>query len=169
MSAKDAIRLYELLERESIELWIDGGWAVDALLGEQTRTHADLDIALETRFIDRLRALLAKRSYHQIAREDTQPWNFVLSDEAGLELDVHAFTFDEKGAGVYGPPENGEYYTADALTGVGVIDGRPVRCISPEWLVRFHTGYDPKEKDVHDVKALCKRFQLELPEEYRQV
>jgi hypothetical protein len=56
MSAKDAIALYSLSEKEGIKVWIDGGWAVDALLGRQTRNHADLDIALETRFLERLRA-----------------------------------------------------------------------------------------------------------------
>ena len=37
MSAKDARGLYDLLEREGIKIWIDGGWAVDAVLCEQTR------------------------------------------------------------------------------------------------------------------------------------
>lgn len=167
MTAKDAIGLYDLLEREGIKIWIDGGWAVDALLGEQTRSHADLDIALETRFLRRLRDVLAECGYQQIPRDDTRPWNFVLGNGAGLEVDVHAFTFDENGDGVYGPPENGDYYRADALTGEGVIDGRPVRCISPEWLVRFRTGYELEETDFHDVTALCERFGIELPREYR--
>ena len=167
MSAGDALGLYDLFEGEGITVWIDGGWAVDALLGEQTRSHADLDIALETRFLARLRGVLAERGYQQIPRDDTRPWNFVLGNGAGLEVDVHAFTFDENGDGVYGPPANGDYYRADALTGEGVIEGRPVRCISPKWLVRFHTGYELKETDFHDVIALCERFGIELPEEYR--
>ena len=44
-TAKDVTDLYSTLESEGIKIWIDGGWAVDALLGEQTRTHEDLDIA----------------------------------------------------------------------------------------------------------------------------
>lgn len=167
MAAKDARGLYDLLEREGIKIWIDGGWAVDALIGEQTREHADLDVALETRFLGRLRDVLAERGFQLIPRDDTRPWNFVLGNGAGLEVDVHSFTFDENGDGVYGPPENGDYYRADALTGEGVIEGRPVRCVSAEWLVRFHTGYEIEETDFHDVTALCKRFSIELPEEYR--
>ena len=103
----------------------------------------------------------------QIRCDDTRPWNFVLSNGARQEVDVHAFTFDGNGDGVYGPPENGDYYRADALTGEGVIEGRPVRCISPEWLVRFHTGYKLKEKDLLDVTALCACFGIKLPKEYR--
>jgi lincosamide nucleotidyltransferase A/C/D/E len=166
MSAQAALGLYDLLEEEGITVWIDGGWAVDALLGEQTRSHSDLDITLETRFLGRLRDVLAERGYQQIPRDDTRPWNFVLGNGAGLEVDVHAFTFDENGDGVYGPRENGDYYRADALAGVGVIEGRQVRCISPERLVRFHTGYELKKTDFHDVTSLCERFGIELPEEY---
>ncbi len=164
MSAQDARRLYDLLERAGIDVWIDGGWAVDALLGEPTRPHADLDVALETRWVERLREVLAERGFRESPRDDSSAWNFVLDDGAGLQVDAHAFTFDEHGDGVYGPPENGDYYRADALTGVGVIDGRRVRCISAAWLVRFHSGYRWTEKDVHDVTALCERFGIELPE-----
>ena len=163
MPAQDARRIYELLERAGLEVWIDGGWAVDALLGEPTRTHADLDIALETRWVGRLREVLGERGFREIPRDDCSAWNFVLDDGAGLQVDAHAFTFDENGDGVYGPPENGDVYRADALTGAGVIDGRLVRCISAAWLVRFHTGYPWTEKDVHDVTALCERFGIERP------
>ncbi len=167
MSAKDARVLYDLLDRAGIEVWIDGGWAVDALLGEPTRRHADLDVALETKSVGRLHEVLAERGFRERWRDDSSPWNFVLGNPRGLEVDVHAFTFDGQGDGVYGPPENGERYPADALTGEGVIDGRRVRCIAPLWLVRFHVGYEIGEKDVHDVTALCERYRIELPEAYR--
>jgi lincosamide nucleotidyltransferase A/C/D/E len=115
-----------------------------------------------------LREVLAGCGYRQIPRDDTRSWNFVLANGDGLEVDVHAFTFDGNGDGVYGPPENGDYYRAEALTGEGAIKGRPVRCVSPEWLVRFHTGYALKETDFHDVSALCERFGIALPAEYRE-
>jgi lincosamide nucleotidyltransferase A/C/D/E len=163
MSARDARRLYELLEGAGVDVWIDGGWAVDALLGEPTRPHADLDVALETRWVGRLREVLGERGFREVPRADSSAWNFVLEDGAGLQVDAHAFAFDEHGDGVYGPPENGDFYRAEALTGVGLIDGRRVRCISAAWLVRFHTGYRWREKDVHDVTALCERFGIEPP------
>ena len=31
-------------------------------------------------------------------------------------------------------------------------------------MVRFHSGYDLKEKDFRDVSALCEKFGIELPE-----
>ncbi len=167
MPAEEAVELYDLFERSGIMVWVDGGWAVDALLGQQTRSHGDLDIALETRFVEPLRDVLAERGYQPIVRDDIRPWNFVLRNASGLEVDVHAFTFDASGDGVYGPPENGEYYRAGALTGEGVINGRRVRCISPGWLVRYHSGYQLRDVDFHDVKALCELFGIDLPEEFR--
>jgi hypothetical protein len=32
--------------------------------------------------------------------------------------------------------------------------------------VRFHTGYDLDATDWHDVRLLCERFQIAIPEEY---
>ncbi len=44
--------------------------------------------------------------------------------------------------------------------------GHPVRCIPPEWMVKFHSGYTLDENDYHDVRLLCERFGIPLPEEY---
>jgi lincosamide nucleotidyltransferase A/C/D/E len=57
-------------------------------------------------------------------------------------------------------------YPAAPLTGNGVIDGHTVRCISPEWTVKFHSGYELKDKGFRDVSALCEKFGIELPEEF---
>ena len=166
MPADAAAALLDLLEDEGIAVWVDGGWAVDAVLGEQTREHADLDVVVETASLPRIRALLAARGFADVPRPDTRPWNFVLGDANGRQLDVHAVTFDEHGDGVYGPAERGEVYPAEALTGDGVIAGRRVRCVSPAWLVRFRTGYEPRAVDRLDVAALCARFGIEVPEAF---
>ncbi len=41
-----------------------------------------------------------------------------------------------------------------------------VKCISPEWIVKFHSGYELTKKDFEDVAALCEKFGIQLPEEY---
>jgi lincosamide nucleotidyltransferase A/C/D/E len=41
-----------------------------------------------------------------------------------------------------------------------------VDCVSPEWLVRFHTGYPVDETDWADVSALCERFGIPVPSDY---
>ncbi len=163
MDARTAADLVRFLEHAGIEVYVDGGWAVDALLGRQTRVHDDLDIAVPHQDVPRLRALLAARRFRDHPRDDTWECNFVLADDHGCRLDVHSYTLDDAGNNVYGV----EYVRAH-LAGVGSIDGYPVRCVSPEWLVKFHTGYELDENDYHDVRLLCERFGIDLPDEYRK-
>lgn len=166
MTSSDVINLYLHLESLGVNIWIDGGWCVDALLGEQSRPHKDLDIAIQQKEVSRLRDALRERGYKDVKVEIARDWNFVLGDEQGREIDVHVIVLNSQGDGIYGPPENGEKYPAASLTGTGLIEGRKVRCISPEWMVKFHSGYELKEKDFQDVSALCKKFGILLPPEY---
>lgn len=168
MISRDVIDLYEALESRGIETWIDGGWGVDALLGEQSRPHQDLDITIQQKDVAKLRELLEARGYKEIKLGQARDWNFVLGDKHGREIDVHVIELDSQGDGVYGPPERGEKYPAASLTGSGLVEGRTVRCISPEWMVKFHSGYELKEKDFRDVSALCGKFGIDLPQEYAQ-
>lgn len=161
MTACDAAGMVELLERHGVEVYVDGGWAVDAVLGAQTRPHDDLDIALPQAHVPAMRELLAARGYRDFARDDTWESNFVLADGQGRKVDVHSYTLDAAGNNVGGVP-----YTREHLTGRGVINGHTVRCIPPHWLVRFHTGYQLDENDFRDVTALCERFGIPLPAEY---
>jgi len=32
--------------------------------------------------------------------------------------------------------------------------------------VKFHTGYELDDNDWHDVRLLCERFQIAVPDEY---
>ncbi len=161
MSAPDAAALAAFLTNNGVVTHVDGGWGVDALLGEQTRAHEDLDIAVSHGDVPRLRELLRSRSYKEILRDDTRACNFVLADDAGHMVDVHSYLFNADGDNMYGCP-----YPLESLTGVGVIADQHVRCISPAWIVKFHTGYEPDMDDYRDVAALCERFGLELPAEY---
>ena len=166
MTATDVIKFYNHLEKSGIDIWIDGGWGVDALLGKQTRLHADLDIAIEQKDLKKAVGLLEKLGYQNVPRDDTKPWNFVLGDGKSREIDFHVIVIDDKGNGIYGPPEKGEMYPADALVGLGRIKKHPVKCIASEYMVKFHSGYKLRESDYQDIDALCKKFGIALPEEY---
>jgi putative acetyltransferase len=48
-----------------------------------------------------------------------------------------------------------------------MIDGHQVRCVAPDWMVKFHTGYPLDKNDFFDVKALCEKFEIEMPEEHQ--
>ena len=118
MTAGDVISLYTELENLNIKIWIDGGWCVDALIRERTRKHKDLDIPIQHKDVSRLRQLLHERGYREIKLQEARPWNFVLGDDTGREIDIHLIVLDDDGNGLYGPPENGEMYPAASLTGM---------------------------------------------------
>jgi lincosamide nucleotidyltransferase A/C/D/E len=161
MSAEEVVAIYTLLNGAGTRLWIDGGWSVDALLGRRTRSHKDLDIALQWKDTPTLRQVLGARGYKEVW-QDSQ-WNFVLADQNGHEVDVHAFVCDEQGNVV-----EGIMYPTGSLSGQGVIGGHPVQCISAEHMVQFISPwlYKLRDKDFHDVAALCETFGIEHPEEY---
>jgi len=163
MTADYALELYKQFEALGCPVWIDGGWAVDALLGVQTRPHSDLDIALEDKFAATLREYLRSNAYRDVKRDDTTKWNFVLGDGSGHEIDFHTFVLDASGN-----VAEGAKYPRGSLTGVGRINGVEVRTIEPGQLVKFHSGYELKEKDYRDVRGLCQKFGIELPAEYNR-
>lgn len=167
MEATDVLELLGWLAQANVIPWIDGGWAVDAVLGYQTRPHGDLDLVIEAKHVPKVRAVLEAHGFTDQLRADTADWNFVLGDEARRDVDLHVISMDENGDGIYGPLERGVCFPAASLTGRGQIAGYAVRCISAEWLVAFHTGYAFDEDDVRDVLALHERFGIPLPQEYR--
>lgn len=163
MRIDDVIEFLKLCKENDIEVILDGGWGVDALLGKQTRMHEDLDIALQHKYVSRLRQLLEEKGYIDIPRDDTTEYNFVMGDNKGHEIDFHSYTFDSKGNNIFGVK-----YPLESLAGLGAINGYHVKCISPEWMVKFHTGYTLGETDYHDVAALCEHFEIQLPYEYKK-
>lgn len=80
MSAEKVVELYSLFEENGVHIWIDGGWGVDALLEEQTREHADLDIAIDHEHEAKMKELLAERGYKVVMTNDKTEWNYVLGD-----------------------------------------------------------------------------------------
>ena len=46
MRSVDVLEIVGRLENDGIRYWIDGGWGVDALLEEETRSHDDLDLVI---------------------------------------------------------------------------------------------------------------------------
>jgi lincosamide nucleotidyltransferase A/C/D/E len=161
MEADDVIAMVTLLKKNQIDVILDGGWGVDALLGRQTRSHADLDIVIDHMDIPGIRCVLESHGYYDIPRDDSHEYNFVMGDENGHILDIHTCHFDESGNLVIGLD-----YPYDSLNGKGMIEGSPVKCITVEWMVKFHSGYKLDEGDYRDVKALCDQFSLPLPAEF---
>jgi lincosamide nucleotidyltransferase A/C/D/E len=163
MTSTDLVDLLRLLSDASIEVWLDGGWGVDALLKKQTRRHQDVDIIVRVTDVPELQEILGRKGF--ALKEGSQPNSFVLADGSGLEVDVHAVNFDDEGNGIY-RMQNGEdwIYPAEGFGGQGEVDGIKVHCLSPTAQVLCHAhGYLPVEKDFRDMEFLQVQFGVELP------
>lgn len=168
MGPSDVLELLDRLDGAGIEAWFDGGWGVDALLGEQTRPHNDVDLVVRVRDVPAMREALAGDGFELDRGEPDS--NFVLRDGRGREIDVHPVRFDERGNGVY-RMEDGEdwIYPADGFTGRGRIEGREVRCLTPDVQMLGHAGgYEPDWTDFHDMRLLNSRFGTPLLPPYRE-
>ncbi len=163
MKQEEVIELLELFEHSGIEVVVDGGWGVDALLGEKTREHKDLDIAVSRKDLAKLRKLLTEKGYKHIPRADDQEYMFVLGDASGRQIDIHAYEFNSNNNHIWGVE-----YPYESLQGTGKIGDKAVKCIVPEWVLKFHCQYEPTPKDIDEVKLLCQKFNLEVPDKYRK-
>ncbi|WP_300792171.1 aminoglycoside nucleotidyltransferase [uncultured Bacteroides sp.] len=162
ITEKDAIDLINLAESLEINVFIDGGWGVDALLGEQTREHQDIDLFVEERQAARFIHALHQQGFKERTEAYSTPNHIVFADADRRTVDLHLFNYDADGCIVF----EGETYPADTFSGEGYIGKKKVSCIPPQAQVAFHTGYAFDDNDIRDVLALCRRFHLPVPNEY---
>ena len=162
----DAVLAADLLcelESRGITVWLEGGWAIDALLGEQTREHDDLDVLVAVEDVARLEAALGARGYAHAGSDG--PSSFYLVDSAGRQVDVHLVSFAPSGDATYVMGHGREWvYPAAAFDAVGTIAGRAVRPLSaPMMMVNHTTGYALDAVHQRDVELLSDRFEIPLP------
>jgi lincosamide nucleotidyltransferase A/C/D/E len=160
MAADDVVTLLDAFDQASVEVWLDGGWGVDALVGEQTREHDDLDVVCSLDDVAPLVSVLERLDY-EVAKGEP-PTCVVLLDPAGRQVDVHPVRFTESGDGVYRMEDGRDWaYPAAGFSGRGQVLGRAVRCLTPEVQVLCHAGYELVETDHHDLALLRERFALD--------
>jgi lincosamide nucleotidyltransferase A/C/D/E len=173
VGAHDALRIYRGLVEQGIRSWLIGGWGVDALLGEQTRQHKDLDVLVLVDDVARMCEILARDGYHlkELWSEnrptvDTRGVEietaFVLVDAAGREIDVHALRLDDQGRGTPAWEAAAFAFPSRDLAGEGTIDGVAVRCVTAEMQMVCHAGYDLPDAHRCDVERLRDRFGVEV-------
>ncbi len=170
MTAEEALFLYQLLTTNGITTWIIGGWGIDALFGEQTRPHKDLDILVLVDDVARLQTLLEQEGLHfaylweenrsvKDRQGNATATAFVWQDNVGREIDAHAMGLDDQGNGVPAwRVKAGFLFPREDLAEQGVIDGERVNCISPRMQLVCHTGYDLPETHLRDVERIQEKF-----------
>jgi lincosamide nucleotidyltransferase A/C/D/E len=175
VTAEDVISIYKHLLTNGIKVWLTGGWGIDALLGEQTRQHKDLDVLMLLDDVHPMCELLASDGYRLKELWSENRWTidtkgtrtataFVLIDSKRRELDVHALRMDGEGNGI---PEWAEaesfIFSRQDFSGQGMIAGYAVRCMNPENQMFCHTGYELPENQTRDLQLLHDKFSVELP------
>jgi lincosamide nucleotidyltransferase A/C/D/E len=157
MTADDVLFVLGLLRRARVEVWIGGGWGIDALVGEETRDHRDLD--LMHRREQEAAALSALHGAGFVETLDRRPVRFVVTAPDGREIDLHPLVFADDGSAVQASlePERPFVYPSSCFV-TGTIRNVPVPCLSAEQQVCFHQGYEPSERDRHDMAQLRRAF-----------
>ena len=152
-SAETVLAVIDALNEAGCWRTIDGGWGVDALTGHQTRDHEDLDLVVR---LDQIGAVL----------EALDGLDF------SLDLDQRPCSGETSGRPLGGPPpgrvrfhghgwQRGARadgsdcpYPPDGFS-KGTIAGRTVPCLSAALQIAHHQGYEPDDKDRHDLELLC--------------
>jgi lincosamide nucleotidyltransferase A/C/D/E len=168
MDPARVLDLLSVLGSRGIDVWLDGGWAIDALLGAQTRPHDDLDLVSRLADTVGIEGALAERGY--VLAGGGPPHSFELVDPEGHQVDVHPASFRADGDGVYAMADGGEWiFPAEGFAGAGHILGSRVPCLAPEVVMVNHTtGYALDDEHERDARALGKRYGIPLPE-FRRV
>ena len=151
-----------LFDELGIKVWIDGGWGVDALLGECTRNHQDLDIIISWKDSAILTEALLARGFVDIHTDDHKDRNFVMGHQSHGRIDFHVIELTKDGSAVYGPGEIDWVITESELKAIGSIGGRQVRCLSVDYQVRSHSGYTLQDTDFADLRALHEKYGVKL-------
>ena len=154
--------ILDLFDELGIKVWIDGGWGVDALLGECTRNHQDLDIIISWEDSAILTKALFARGFVDIPTDDRKDRNFVMGHRLHGKIDFHVIKRTEDGSAIYGPGEIDWIITESELNAVGFIGGRVVRCLSVDYQVRSHSGYTLQDTDFADLRALQEKYGVKL-------
>ena len=141
------------LGKAGVHAWLAGGWGVDALLGEQTRPHQDLDLVFDADHDGERRAIgaLEALGFQVMGREPVKTlwWSerIALSDDRGHVVDLHPVSGADFQAALRAHSEN-PFVT-------GTVAGRTVSCLGPSIQLRLHEGYDDAtEADRADVELL---------------
>ena len=107
--------------------------------------------------------IIKEKGFSEIKEAYTTTDHTVWKDAKDRIIDLHIFEYNEQGNLIF----EGETYPASVFSGIGKIGDKVVKCIGAEEQVLFHLGYEHDENDVHDVRLLCERFNISVPNEYK--
>jgi lincosamide nucleotidyltransferase A/C/D/E len=148
----EVLRVLDALEAIPCRFWVGGGWGVDALVGRQTRLHRDLDLALDA---DReAEVLAALEALGYVVETDWRPVRVEMAASGERWVDLHPVVLGSDDDGVQAGLDGVVFsYPASARV-TGHLGGREVACLSVAKQLEFHSGYEPRPADLHDLALL---------------
>ncbi len=131
MPAARVLEILRALEEAELDVWVMGGWGLDALAGRQHRTHRDLDLIVEQRDLKEAVRVLGTAGFDEWHRHPPDPDepigdlratgdNVCFRDKGLRVVDLHALAVRE----------SGEQFAT------GSIDGVRVRCLTARQQLR---------------------------------
>lgn len=151
MLFEEVAAVLDALDDAGVRSWVGGGWGVAVLVGQQTRQHRDLDLAVDADHLQACLETLGRLGY--VTETDDLPVRIELAASGRGWVDVHPVTFDTGGHGRQAAPEGEFDYPPEAFTS-GTLGGRLIPCLSAAQQQTFHNGYEPQAKDLHDLAQL---------------
>jgi lincosamide nucleotidyltransferase A/C/D/E len=155
MNLGEVLAVLADLAEAGCAVWVAGGWGVDALVGQQTRLHRDLDLAVDARIETMALRILERRGYR--VETDWRPVRVELIAEGRGWVDVHPVVFDATGHGRQADVGGGQFDYPPEAFDQGALGGVCVPCLSRDQQLLFHTGYEPRAIDLFDL-ALLRRL-----------
>jgi lincosamide nucleotidyltransferase A/C/D/E len=138
MEAAGVVVLVEAFERQGRQGLARWRLGVDALLGEQTREHDDLDLVLAVEDMPAAERTLEAAGYRYAHGPSTNPEWY---DATSRQVDLHPVAFDEQGNGIYTMADGSTWpYPARGFAGRGSVQGRGADCLTPEVQMLCHAG-----------------------------
>jgi lincosamide nucleotidyltransferase A/C/D/E len=133
-------------------VWIEGGWGIDALVGHQTRPHRDVDIDFDGALEDEVLAALYDFGY--VIETDWRPNRVELVAPGRGWVDLHPLVIDDDGNARQAALGGGWHEFPRPYFTWGHFGEVPVPCLSGEAQRVFHSGYELRHVDRHDLALL---------------
>ena len=152
MTLGELRRVLAVFESLACPHWLEGGWGVDALVGRQTRAHRDVDVDFDARFEARVLAALEGLGY--AVETDWRPNRVELAADGERWVDLHPLQVDADGAARQAALGGGWHEFPASYFTTGRLGDVAVPCLSLEAQLLFHSGYQLRDIDAHDLALL---------------
>jgi lincosamide nucleotidyltransferase A/C/D/E len=125
---------------------------IDALVGHQTRPHRDVDLDIDGSCEEQVLAALADLGY--VIETDWRPNRVELAAPGKGWVDVHPLVIDDDGSARQAALGGGWHEFPRSFFTTGHLGDVAVPCVSRQAQRLFHSGYELRQVDRHDLALL---------------